>query len=452
MPLRRRRGRPRHRPRRPPRRDPRPARPERRRQDLDDRDPRGLPRADRAARSPCSTRTRGPRRAPGATGSGSCCRSPRPRSSLTVRECLQLYAGYYSAPRDVDDDDRARRARASRPAHEATKLSGGQRRRLDVALALDRRPRADLPRRADHRLRPGRPPRAPGRSSAACARSARRSCSPPTTWRRPSGSPTGSSSWRAARSSPTGRPRRSAGATAPPRSSRSRCRRGAGRRRRSARRPTSAAASTLRTERPMAELHELTGWALDRELELTDLEVRRPDAGGRLPGADAHDPSPPPAPAALRPAVDAPQPARAVLHPRAAAAAAGRRSPGCSAPTRSRSPASRSPPTARACRGSWAWRSSRRRSWRSTMAVVSQRENGILKRRRATPVPAAVLVISRALTATISSVAAVRADGGRRARRVRDRPAARRRAARAARRRWPARCASPAAATRSRRW
>ena len=42
------------------------------------------------------------------------------------------------------------------------------------------------------------------------------------------------------------------------------------------------------------------------------------------------------------------------------------------------------------------------------MAVVNQRENGILKRRRATPVPAAVLVISRAVTATLSSVAAVR--------------------------------------------
>jgi ABC-2 type transport system permease protein len=40
------------------------------------------------------------------------------------------------------------------------------------------------------------------------------------------------------------------------------------------------------------------------------------------------------------------------------------------------------------------------------LAVVGQRENGILKRRRATPVPAAVLIVSRALTATISSVAA----------------------------------------------
>jgi ABC-2 type transport system ATP-binding protein len=32
----------------------------------------------------------------------------------------------------------------------------------------------------------------------------------------------------------------------------------------------------LRTQRPMSDLHELTGWALARELELTDLEVRRP--------------------------------------------------------------------------------------------------------------------------------------------------------------------------------
>jgi ABC-2 type transport system ATP-binding protein len=35
-------------------------------------------------------------------------------------------------------------------------------------------------------------------------------------------------------------------------------------------------AVTLRTERPMADLHELTGWALDRGVEITDLEIRRP--------------------------------------------------------------------------------------------------------------------------------------------------------------------------------
>src|SRR5438093_8934157 len=54
---------------------------------------------------------------------------------LTVRESLELYAGYYEAPRSVDEtielvgledqgDQRARR------------LSGGQQRRLDVGLAL----------------------------------------------------------------------------------------------------------------------------------------------------------------------------------------------------------------------------------------------------------------------------------------------------------------------------
>jgi ABC-2 type transport system permease protein len=41
------------------------------------------------------------------------------------------------------------------------------------------------------------------------------------------------------------------------------------------------------------------------------------------------------------------------------------------------------------------------------MTVVNQREAGILKRRRASPVPAAVLVLSRVLTATLSSLAAV---------------------------------------------
>ena len=41
-----------------------------------------------------------------------------------------------------------------------------------------------------------------------------------------------------------------------------------------------------------------------------------------------------------------------------------------------------------------------------TMTVIAQRENGVLKRRRATPVPAVVLVLSRALTVTISSIVA----------------------------------------------
>ncbi|HKN93068.1 MAG TPA: ABC transporter ATP-binding protein [Thermoleophilaceae bacterium] len=59
----------------------------------------------------------------------------RPEPGLTVAESLELYAGYYSRPRDVQEtlaqvglEDRAR-ARAE-------ELSGGQQRRLDLALAL----------------------------------------------------------------------------------------------------------------------------------------------------------------------------------------------------------------------------------------------------------------------------------------------------------------------------
>ena len=58
-----------------------------------------------------------------------------PERDLTAQECLEMYAGYYPAPRDVPDtlelvglSDQARSI--------ATRLSGGQRRRLDVALAL----------------------------------------------------------------------------------------------------------------------------------------------------------------------------------------------------------------------------------------------------------------------------------------------------------------------------
>jgi len=54
---------------------------------------------------------------------------------FTVRECLQLYSGYYREPRDIDEtialvglDEKA--------DTQGAQLSGGQRRRLDVALAL----------------------------------------------------------------------------------------------------------------------------------------------------------------------------------------------------------------------------------------------------------------------------------------------------------------------------
>jgi ABC-2 type transport system ATP-binding protein len=54
---------------------------------------------------------------------------------LTVLECLDLYAGYYHEPRDVDDTIEL--VGLSEQADErGASLSGGQRRRLDVALAL----------------------------------------------------------------------------------------------------------------------------------------------------------------------------------------------------------------------------------------------------------------------------------------------------------------------------
>ena len=59
----------------------------------------------------------------------------QPEINLTVRECLELYAGYYSAPRGVDDTI-ALAGLGEQADQETTQLSGGQRRRLDVALAL----------------------------------------------------------------------------------------------------------------------------------------------------------------------------------------------------------------------------------------------------------------------------------------------------------------------------
>jgi ABC-2 type transport system ATP-binding protein len=58
-----------------------------------------------------------------------------PERDLTVAECLELYAGYYPAPRGVPETLRLV-GLADQADATATRLSGGQRRRLDVALAL----------------------------------------------------------------------------------------------------------------------------------------------------------------------------------------------------------------------------------------------------------------------------------------------------------------------------
>jgi ABC-2 type transport system ATP-binding protein len=58
-----------------------------------------------------------------------------PEAGLTVRECLELYAGYYRAPRPIDATLHLA-GLAEVTDQQAASLSGGQRRRLDVALAL----------------------------------------------------------------------------------------------------------------------------------------------------------------------------------------------------------------------------------------------------------------------------------------------------------------------------
>ena len=97
-----------------------------------------------------------------------------PDPGLTVRESLELYAGYYSNPRSVTETI-ALVGLAGKADRRATSLSGGERRRLDFGARPDRRPRTDLPRRADNRLRPLRTARSLGRDRRACATSARRS-------------------------------------------------------------------------------------------------------------------------------------------------------------------------------------------------------------------------------------------------------------------------------------
>ena len=59
----------------------------------------------------------------------------QPEPGLTVRECLQLYAGYYRAPRDIGETLELV-GLGEKVDEPGERLSGGQRRRLDVALAL----------------------------------------------------------------------------------------------------------------------------------------------------------------------------------------------------------------------------------------------------------------------------------------------------------------------------
>ena len=86
-----------------------------------------------------------------------------------------MFAGYYEHPRDVDEVISLVGLEEKRDARVKT-LSGGQKRRLDLGVALVGDPELRLPRRADDRLRPRSTARRLGDDPLACARSARRSC------------------------------------------------------------------------------------------------------------------------------------------------------------------------------------------------------------------------------------------------------------------------------------
>ena len=90
---------------------------------------------------------------------------------LTVRETVARNAGYYPAPRGRRRGHRPGRPRRPERSRRCGTLSGGQQRRLDLALGMIGDPEAAVPGRADHRLRPERPPRrvAIVRDPARCA-------------------------------------------------------------------------------------------------------------------------------------------------------------------------------------------------------------------------------------------------------------------------------------------
>ena len=131
------RGRRRRRLRDPARHRLRAARAQRRRQDDDRRDPRGLSDARRRARSRCSAHDPGDGRpASCATGSASSCRRAASTRDLTVREAIETYGAAYYAERRPTDELLDLVGLGEKADERVATLSGGQQRRLDLALGV----------------------------------------------------------------------------------------------------------------------------------------------------------------------------------------------------------------------------------------------------------------------------------------------------------------------------
>ena len=123
-------------------------------------DPRGIPRRERRARPGCSGFRSAARRGQSRElreRVGIVLQSCGVQPDLTVAELVEMYGRYHRHPRPVDEVLELVELEAKRDER-AGKLSGRPAPAARPGARARRRPGADLPRRADDRLRPGRAP------------------------------------------------------------------------------------------------------------------------------------------------------------------------------------------------------------------------------------------------------------------------------------------------------